>query len=77
MKGWILFLIALIPSLLMAAEKTPWQQDWERTLGAARKEGKVSVTGPGGVEARETPALALAHRSVRSLAGKFTVNSNP
>lgn len=31
----------------------PWEQAWERTLAAARQEGKVAVSGPEGVEARD------------------------
>ena len=44
-------------SLLAASDPTPtplptWQQEWEKTLAAAKREGKVSVAGSPGTEQR-------------------------
>jgi hypothetical protein len=33
-----------LPAAPAAATKAPWQEDWERTLAAAKREGKVIVT---------------------------------
>jgi iron(III) transport system substrate-binding protein len=40
-------------SPLFAAEKSGWQQQWETVLAAAKREGKVTVTGPTGSEVRQ------------------------
>ncbi len=43
-----------------AAAQQPWQQDWAKTLEAARKEGVVNVSGPPGPGERETALAAWA-----------------
>jgi len=55
MKLWILAPLMLLCMALpvQGADQPSWQQEWEQTLKAAQKEGKVAVTGPGGVEARQ------------------------
>ena len=53
MKSSSLVLFFLLATPLLAAEKPTWQQEWERVLAQAKREGKVAVTGPGGAEARQ------------------------
>jgi ABC-type Fe3+ transport system substrate-binding protein len=52
MKQVTFLLFFLIAQTLFAAESS-WQQEWERVLAAAKREGKVAVTGPAGVEPRQ------------------------
>lgn len=41
-----------LPSSVLAQESRSWQAEWERTLKAAREEGKVVVLGPPGNDVR-------------------------
>ncbi len=41
------------PASPTAAAKAPWEEEWERVLAAARREGKVAVLGPAGSAQRE------------------------
>jgi len=52
MKRLAFLLLFLTASPLLAAENGAWQQEWERVLAAAKREGKVAITGPGGREPR-------------------------
>jgi iron(III) transport system substrate-binding protein len=52
MKRLTFLLLTLIVSPVLAADPSSWEQDWNRIFSAAKKEGKVSVTGPGDAEAR-------------------------
>jgi iron(III) transport system substrate-binding protein len=45
-----LFLWILAPT---ASAQQGWQQEWEKTLAAAKKEGRVAVLGPRQVQARD------------------------
>lgn len=58
-----IFLVALVcaRSLVSAASARPetkqdWQTEWEKTVAAAKKEGKVLVYGPPGAKARQVLA---------------------
>jgi iron(III) transport system substrate-binding protein len=51
---WLTFVylfVAVTP--LFGAEKSVWQQQWDTVLAAAKREGKVNVTGPTGSEIRQ------------------------
>ncbi len=50
----LLLMILLLGTFVPAAAQASWQEEWERTLAAAKQEGRVAVTGPGGPEARGT-----------------------
>jgi iron(III) transport system substrate-binding protein len=57
----ILAVGACVPALVFGASARPeakqgWQAEWEKTLAAAKKEGKVSVFGPPGAKARQALA---------------------
>jgi iron(III) transport system substrate-binding protein len=41
-------LLILVPSLAAATAKSDWQPEWERAVGAAEKEGQVTIYGPPG-----------------------------
>jgi len=53
MRYFILVSILLIGLLSSAASRAGWQEDWERTVKAAKKEGKVSMFGPTGTARRD------------------------
>ena len=53
MKWLIFFYLIVTVAPLFAAEKSGWQQQWETVLAAAKREGKVTVTGPTGSEVRQ------------------------
>jgi ABC-type Fe3+ transport system substrate-binding protein len=53
MKLWIILFSVFLALSVTAAEKPSWQQEWERTISAAKKEGQVAVTGAAGPEARQ------------------------
>ena len=53
--GW--FLAALLTSAAFAA--APGQEEWERVLQAAKKEGKVSMIGPVGADRRDALTIAF------------------
>jgi len=53
----VLAAAACVPALLFAASAGPgWQADWDKTVAAAKKEGKVVVFGPPGAKARQALA---------------------
>jgi len=47
------FYLIITVAPLIAAENSGWQQQWETALAAAKREGKVNVTGPTGSEIRQ------------------------
>ena len=49
---WLLgvLVLGLVPG---AMAQQDWQQGWEKTLAAAKKEGRVAVLGPRQVQARD------------------------
>lgn len=48
------FLIILMGGLLSSvAAGATWQEEWDRVVKAAKQEGRVAITGPGGPEARD------------------------
>ena len=65
---WLMALVALLALSACAAKekatpapasptvgaKAPWEEEWERVVVAARREGKVAVLGPAGTAQRET-----------------------
>src|SRR5947209_17921842 len=53
--GWML--AALLTGAAFAA--TPWQEEWERVLHAAKKEGKVAIIGPIGADRRDALTIAF------------------
>ena len=69
MKQWSFLLMALVGMLALAAcaaeeKATPtpaaptagqaaWEQEWERVVAAAKQEGRVSILGPTGPDARK------------------------
>ncbi len=53
MKRAIFLIPLLVAVWVLADAEAAGQEEWERTLAAAKREGKVAITGPGGPEARE------------------------
>src|SRR4029453_19627987 len=53
---WIFMSALLIGAALAAA---PGQEEWERVLQAAKKEGKVSMIGPVGADRRDALTIAF------------------
>src|SRR5262245_7427673 len=51
--GWMLALVGL------ANGGAAWQEEWERVLQAAKKEGKVAMIGPVGAERRDALTIAF------------------
>lgn len=51
-------LAALLAGAVFAAAPA-WQEEWERTLEAARKEGKVSLIGPPGADRRDALTIGF------------------
>ena len=50
----VLFAIIFSATVLVfSGAEAAWQEEWERTLAAAKREGTVAVTGPGGTDARD------------------------
>ncbi len=45
--------IVFVAILFLGNVEAAWQEEWERVLAAAKQEGRVAITGPGGPEARE------------------------
>jgi ABC-type Fe3+ transport system substrate-binding protein len=54
--GWML--TALLTGAVFAAAPA-WQEEWERALEAAKKEGKVSVIGPPGADRRDALTIGF------------------
>jgi ABC-type glycerol-3-phosphate transport system substrate-binding protein len=75
--GGASILAALAVFLLWTASavaQTPWQQEWTKTLDAARSEGVVVVSGPPGPQQREAfvagwkkafPEIKIEYTAVR------------
>ena len=53
--GWML--LALLTGAVFAA--APGQEEWERVLQAAKKEGKVAIIGPTGADRRDALTIAF------------------
>ena len=53
--GWLL--TALLTGTGFAA--APGQEEWERVLQAAKKEGKVAIIGPTGADRRDALTIAF------------------
>ncbi len=53
MKRVFFSIILLATVLFFAIAEAAWQEEWERVLAAAKKEGTVTMTGPGGTVARD------------------------
>jgi iron(III) transport system substrate-binding protein len=53
--GWML--AALLTGSAFAA--APWQEEWDRVLQAAKKEGKVAIIGPIGADRRDALTIAF------------------
>ncbi len=53
MKRVFISIIFLAAVFVFAGAEAAWQEEWERTLSAAKREGTVAVTGPGGTAARD------------------------
>jgi iron(III) transport system substrate-binding protein len=53
-KTMIGFLAALLALLSPAAAPSAWQEDWERVLQAAKKEGSLALIGPPGADRRDS-----------------------
>ena len=68
--GWML--TALLPGAVFAAAPA-WQEEWERALEAAKKEGKVSVIGPPGADRRD--ALTLGFEKKYGIAVDYHADS--
>lgn len=56
------FLLAMLMPGLVHAQSAGWQKTWEDTLEAARKEGKVVVTGPPDAQVRKLLPEAFKKR---------------
>jgi iron(III) transport system substrate-binding protein len=54
---WCSLMIAPLTSAAFAA--APWQDEWERVLQAAKKEGKVAIIGPTGADRRDALTIAF------------------
>ena len=53
MNRWILIFVSFLVLSVSSVAHPAWQEEWERVLKAAKKEGMVSVAGPAGVPARD------------------------
>jgi len=53
MKRVFVSIILLATVLAVAGAEAAWQEEWEGVLAAAKREGTVAITGPGGTEARD------------------------
>ena len=61
----LLFLMAVAPTVA-DAQSADWQKSWNETLAAAKKEGKVVVTGPPDAQVRQAlPAAFEARYGIR------------
>jgi hypothetical protein len=56
----LLMLLMFVPDSM--AQTAGWQQTWEETLAAAKKEGKVTVSGPPSQELRRALPAAFKER---------------
>ena len=54
---WCWMLTALLTGAALAA--APGQEEWERVLQAAKKEGKVAIVGPTGADRRDALTIAF------------------
>jgi iron(III) transport system substrate-binding protein len=68
--GWML--AALLSGVAFAAAPA-WQEEWERVLEAAKKEGKVSVIGPPGMDRRD--ALTIGFEKKYGIGVEFHADS--
>ena len=58
----MVIILAWMLSLAMGASANaaaPWQDEWERVLQAAKKEGKVAMIGPVGADRRDALTIAF------------------
>ena len=53
MNQWLLWTVSLLVLSVSSLGEAAWQEEWQKVLKAAKKEGKVSVFGPAGVPARD------------------------
>jgi iron(III) transport system substrate-binding protein len=67
--GWML--TALLTGAVFAA--APGQEEWERVLQAAKKEGKVAIVGPTGADRRD--ALTIAFEKKYGIAIEYHADS--
>ena len=67
--GWLL--TALLTGAAFAA--APGQEEWERVLQAAKKEGKVAIIGPTGADRRD--ALTVTFEKKYGIAVEYHADS--
>ncbi len=75
MRYLILLCILVVGLLISADSRAGWQEDWERTVKAAKKEGKVSMFGPTGTDRRDGLVQAFEKKfgiPVEFLGGRVT-----
>jgi iron(III) transport system substrate-binding protein len=56
----LLFSLTFVPTAM--AQTSDWKKSWDETLAAARKEGKIVVSGPPSPELRQTMPAAFKQR---------------
>ena len=54
MKRWLLGIIPLLVLSGSSLGEAAWQEEWQKVLKAAKKEGVVAVSGPAGVQSRDS-----------------------
>jgi len=53
-KRWLLGIVALLVLFGSSLGEAAWQEEWQTVLKAAKKEGVVAVSGPAGVQSRDS-----------------------
>jgi len=53
-KRWLLWMVPLLVLFGSSLGEAAWQEEWQKVLKAAKKEGVVAVSGPAGVQSRDS-----------------------
>ena len=54
MSRWFLLFVSFLVLSVSSVGDAAWKEEWEKVLKAAKKEGVVSVSGPAGVQSRDS-----------------------
>lgn len=57
--GFCLLILLVMGTAAGAAAMPSWQEEWERVLAAAKREGQVAVMGPVGTDTRDSLTIAF------------------
>ena len=53
-KRWLFWMVPLLVLFGSSVGEAAWQEKWQNVLKAAKKEGVVAVSGPAGVQSRDS-----------------------